>query len=422
MGKLHTIYSLVFLIVFFFPSKIFSQDDKAWLNDSSVNSHVIIAFDAALPHAYRFVPNHDPQFNRQIRYALLNLGLHSGDYYSFVNFVMGSLNPDLNSFARTSTMSGHDIAWYAFSSYDEIFSHGLWNFCSLGLSRVQGKPFSILTGAKPYSLKALYKKNKSYYSNKTYLLMVTDDQYNGNNDINTEYDQLGSYMQGKKRTFLDFCRQTSSLYRFEYKKEFIINSFYIAPYKVIVFEVIPQSSFSLNSVVDYPATFGLRRTKAGYRLNFNYKCMDKDYTIQKLQISYKKRDGEVISKDFYNNIGEVDIIMNDIPSDSVKVRIRSWLKFNDGFYGGVVESPIDDNFERLSYKTVLPLGNNEKILGLIPLFDFFWWFYPNDLTKAVMVWDVIILIVISVLVFAIRIFDKWTKYEPGNNNIKITKI
>lgn len=406
------------------PSMLWCQERKPWLNDSLTNSHVIIAFDAALPSAYNTIPNHSPAFNRQIRRALEYVGIHQGDYYSFVNFVLGDASLDLNAFAQTSIMGGTDMAWQTFTDYEELFSHGSWNFIFLGRSRVQGRPFSILTGAKPYSLRALHGKNDTRYSNKTYLLMVTDDQYNGNNDINTEFRQLGPEMSRHQPAFLEFCRQVSSKYQFNFKKEFIIDAYLSAPYKVIVFEVTPMSSFSLNSVVDYPAMLGLKRTRAGYKLHFAYKCLDKAYKMQKLQISYIKRNGDLFSENYYGSSGTVDVIMRDIPADSVDVTLKGWLQYDDGVYGGVVESPLDENFERLSYTTTLPLGKEEKVLGIIPLPDILWWFFPNDLSKAVLIWDVIValIIIITIIVFAIKAFDRWTKYEPKNDQIRITKI
>lgn len=104
--------------------------------------------------------------------------------------------------------------------------------------------------------------------------------------------------------------------------------------------------------------------------------------------------------------------------------MKAWLKYNDGVYGGVVESPLDENFKRLSYSTTLPLGNEDKIFGIIPLPSVLWWFFPDDLSKAVIVWDVIIVLlaVICIILLAIKAFDSWTKYEPTDEQIRLKKI
>lgn len=107
------------------------------------------------------------------------------------------------------------------------------------------------------------------------------------------------------------------------------------------------------------------------------------------------------------------------------MKIRAWVRYNDGIYNGTVMNPYDPQY--IGAMTILQtvrLNEDAKILGVMPLSDFFWWWYPNDIFAAVMVWDLIILVIFIFVVGLIlyRCFVAINHYRPSNDVLKITKI
>lgn len=416
----------VLCIIILYVVPVYSQTNE------QINRHVIIAFDNALPSVYRHTLINDDKVSSVLNKALVNgvnneSILQDGDCYSIVNFVIGDRNNSIDSFVRPSLGADGELVWRDYISIDKVLrGHGRWddNVFFQGIKRVNGEPFSLLTGAKAYCLKSLYGKKQSKYANKTYLLMVTDDQYNGNNDINTEFNKMRNpYLN--KEVFQGNCHLVSQYFNFEFVKDYIIDESLTAPYKVFVYEVVPSSSFALGTVVEYPASLGLERVRGGYRLNFNFRSINTHYIIEKFMVSVNNIDGTETKCEYYKD-GEVNLILksSELPSDSVDVTLRGWLFQNDSVYNGVVMNPYDVRFSRLKVCQRLSLNDNEKIFGILPLYDCIWWWFQNDLKSAVIVWDVILLLLFVILIcfIAYKVFNKITAYKPSNDKIKIQQI
>lgn len=397
------------------------------------NHHVAICFDQCLPEGYKNLLRNNFGISEFLKKIITNKNLlHEGDYYSILTYKEGSLDCTMKNYAQPAQRDGKQLLWQQYSNINEMLA-GNWQDVACGHSEVKGEPFSLQTAAKPYCLGRLCRKDM--HANRTFLLMVTDDAYNGNGDLNTEFNKMGdidvsladrTLFEKLKANYLSYCRKVACFYRFDYMGEYLIDTRYKDHYKILLFEVVPTSSFSLASVVEYPANLGLKRVRGGYQLDFNYRSIDATYSINRFLVTTKDNEGNI--KTIYDEKGDghVDVCLNtdELPSDSLEVSISGWLLQNDGVYNGVEMSPDDDNFSRQSTSYKLALQPSNRILGIFPLYDSMWWWYPDDLNAAVNIWNIIfVLMFVLIIYMLIRIFIKYNAvYEPANKDITLEKI
>ena len=380
--------------------------------DSTLRKHVIITLD--------HYPFNCPLFDAsvmvpQIESILLSLNLTDSDYVSVVNYGLGTQD---ESFKNYSVVAVNRQPYVDFrrdlsKRWDSITIHSN-----------AGAPFSLITGSNYYSFHAFYENHEGRYSNRVFLLNVTDHYYNGADDYMKEFK---SYKDSQGRlSSEEFNATISSVkqqYNFDRKKEILLP----APnYKVILYEVSPHSSPSLNTVIDYPANLGLQRVRGGYKLVFSYHSLSSEYQVRKLEVCPMGNDGFVGTEVCTGREGDVEMFINssDVSGDSVKVVLKGWLERTDSIYSGLILNPYDERNKLLNVSLTIPLNDTPKILGFIPLFDIIWWWYPNDALWAVFIWDLILVVVLILLLF--YLFYKWYNriitYKPSNQDIIITKI
>lgn len=412
------------------------------LNETYPNSHhVIFCFDQRVGGFNKYL-NQD----LKVKHWLITMVckndslLKDGDFYSILTYEEGNLDCTLKNFAQPAVRNSKELIWQTYRGAEDMFS-GDWSKLANGHAAVNGQPYSLQTAAKSYCLTRTL--NNEHYANRTFLIMITDDAYNGNDDFNKEFYSMinvsGEHMFDRERfnsleaKFISNCRKVASYYRFDYIPEFehIFDTNWtdegVLEYKVMAFEVSPSSTFSLASVVDYPANLGLTRVKGGYLLDFSYHSTDSIYHINKFNVAIKNRQGNIKEKfsgDERKNHVCVKLHSSELNGDFVEVIVAGWLRQMDGVYNGLEMNPLSSNYNRLTARLNISLETETKILGIVPLYDFMWWWYPNDLTTAVHVWDIIIIVIsiILICIIAYQIFNRITRYTPDNKKIKINRI
>lgn len=345
------------------------------------------------------------------------------DYVSVVNYSLGINDSTFNKYTTcTVNWSPSKVFFVTMANY--------WPEVAYLQHSNKGAPCSMITGSKYYSFRALYDKNEGKGANRTYLLQVTDGVFNGDNDYQTEFQRGYKGING----ILDYAEFRETIisitenYHFKLLKEYPIKG----EYKAILFEVTPNQT-TLNSVLNYPAYLGIHRVRGGYRIEFDYNNVTVDsqnphsgYKLHRLEISPKK-NGEVIKTEAFTKDAchvSIDIDGDDVSGDTLQVEMRAWLEPKDDIYSGLIMNPYDENFKNLNVNLSLPLDNDPKIFGVIPLYDFMWWWYPNDILYAVYIWDIIIVFIVLVLVVytSYRIYNSITRYNPKNEDIEINCI
>ena len=397
-----------------------------------LRKHVIIAIDQypgakgdairkALPDASIMVP--------QIIKVLDSL-ISDSDYVSIVNYSIGIRDCSWDDFT-TNTWSWERYEVFRLSLYN------MWGRISENHQNV-GDPFSLLQGGKYYSFHSLLNKNRENYSNKIFLLDVSDEYFNGGDNYRKEFQDFYA-LSGKRFEYDDFKNtliKINQYYHFEYQKEILIkkNGYEVKnsdgyKYKFLLYEVTPNQT-TLNSVLNYPAYLGIHRVRGGYRIEFDYNNVTVDslkshssYKLHRLEISPMKNGEPIKTAAFTEDAGHVtmDIDGSDVSGDLLKVEMRGWLEPKDEIYSGLIMNPYDEDFKNLNVNLSLPLNNDPKIFGVIPLYDFMWWWYPNDILRAVYIWDIVlVLILILVMIYIQRTLSKkMGLYIPTNSVISM---
>lgn len=356
------------------------------------------------------------------------IGMTKSDYVSIVIFSIGTNDSSLDKYATCGVINGRKLLWNKYTSPKDLFGDGNKSWSAILNSHVnEGSPFSMLTGAQMYSLKAC--ANGKHLANKTYLLMVTDNQYNGNGDVDAEFVhfmQQGASNKLKREDFRNTCISIAKDYNFIFTGEELIKEHIMYPYKVTLFEVRPSSSFSLNSVVNYPANLGLQRIRGGYKISFEYQLTSNDYDLSRfdVEIQHANDDQKETTTCYKGNTIEVKVNTSDINNDSIEVTLKGWLHKKDCSYNCAMLNPNDSVFSNLSITQKLPLKDEYKIFGMFPLYDLFWWWYPNDLHAAVVIWEIILSPILLLLILGLGYYVllRITKYVPEDTNIKITHL
>ena len=393
--------------------------------DSELRQHVIIAIDQ--------YPTQDSGTNRleetpgstviPLIHKCLDSLLTANDYVSIVHFGIGTQDSSFDQYATCIS------PWEKFSTFCQRLNSGNWLQMAQNKGRNRGECFSMMTGAKLYSLLSLFGKNEGKQNNKTYLLMITDNQYNGGGDIDAEYvhfEGLDHYKNPNlsRTEFFKTCLAVSEKYNFNWLGRTIIRPHSRYPYQLVLFEVIPSSSFSLNSVIDYPANLGLQRVRGAYQIHFNYRNISEKYHVRKLEVLIKKTDGSYVNFEKTEDTGTIDVKfpINESNGNMIEVKLRGWLEQKDSIYSGLVLNPYDENFRSLTVTVNLPLPDRKKILGFIPLYDWMWWLFPNDADSMVAIWTGVLIFLLCMLVTYIlrKIIIAKSTYTPDDHSINIS--
>lgn len=282
-----------------------------------------------------------------------------------------------------------------------------------------GTFYSITSFAKPYSLMALKGKHNT---NRTFMVIITDGKYNGNDDYYGE----ASYVKNKftEKGENQFKREIKSV-QTNYFCQFIgqksINGGYIQLY-----EFIPlQQYFALESVLSFPHDIVAERKKGGYQVKFPIAAIkNDDYKIERLLVTVTNEENKKVVIYKAEVIPNEELIIN-IPNDKVsgaKIEVKAWVKLCDGIYDNTILHPEGSKLqgtEGLSRMFNIKLEDNAKILGVIPLPDFLFYisFWTSSQTTAANSWAwILILIAIAVVVYIIY---KSNIYKPDTKEIKI---
>lgn len=287
--------------------------------------------------------------------------------------------------------------------------------------------FSLLTGSKPYTLLSQRQSEGGKTASETYMVLVTDDNYNGCDDINKEFSQMGAPFLDAKE-FLDQCREVARNYNFYYEPKISndnIASGQEKTLKVMVFSVVPASGMALSSVVDFPANFGLHRVPGGYLMEFDLDVVDKYYDVVRFDLSIIDKKGEKhtatsMMSDTINGRRSISLSVpfSAISSSKLEVEAQGWLVQKDTVYGAAMLNPNSKDFSRLSVKTTLPLTDNVKAFGFVPIP---FWFGDNG-DRQISIWNTIYGVTLILLLFwcVRKMIKKMSVYHPKNSAISIT--
>ncbi len=396
-------------------------------DSDKVRNHVIIAVDNVVP-LYEDVLCNKSYMLSQMDKILRQDGdklLSDGDYVSVVTFGLGAQNYNFDRFVLPATLKGEPLVWRDFTSWGEIFPNWSGQVLNKAEGRMIGAPYSMLSGAKPFIMSTVKSPDADKAAERTYMLMITDDHYNGNDNYRKEFADYR--ITGGCAPVEPFERQVNQYHSFFKEREVArtaISTSRALPYYLILLEIVPANIPSLNGIVDIPASLNIHRVPGGYGIGFKAKSVDDFYKFRNLKVTVNAPSGESLVGES-DSEGNVDMVIpyGAVDPSDIRVDIDGEVLQKDGMYDGMLMSPGNANTPRMHTSRSISVQEDGKIFGA-PMPDVMWWWARDDVKMAAFVWEVIIvLLVILLTIAAVGYYNKKsTVYTLGNDEIGIRAI
>ena len=398
-------------------------------------NHYIIAFDRSVEG--RRVYYESSEILKIIDRTLSeNKFNYNQDYISILGYTMEYGNPSIERYVRAYSNNGTPIIWHKLKGNNifELFPN--WPTGQPTLDYYNSPYGSMQSLAKPYSvIETRNQKSSETLANRTFLYVITDEVVNGTDDnyrqewINAStcygasYSIFNNISDGVFGTLQTFNEEFKFLQIQLNRDNSIVDKIPISAdgvYKIVPYEVVSVDRPSVYAITDMPSPLPLQRVKGGFLLKIDTHSLLEKYIIK--DISILTSDGQLLGS---SDSGKLELF---IPSEKVNVgdviSLSLTVILKDGLYDGVIISPANTRYhDGMVVNQVVKIQNEAKILGILPLSDSFWWWFPNDIFSAVMIWDLLILLILIFIVGYIfyRCFVRINTYSPANDKIKINK-
>lgn len=374
---------------------------------------------------------------KDVDYQVYRPIFRTSDYLSVLGFAIDASQHDMSMYA-TPLKLGDDPIRY--ETPDELQLSVLlarkWSRLALQKINPGNAPFSLVSVAKPYALLAL--KDSLLDVNRTFLVLITDHHYNGNDF----YDEIVSLIQRqqelKVNSNIDVNRVFQKCYAVE--QEYYIrhiktdtiwaNKRYAPQGYVEVYEYLPlQRYFSLGAVITYPTKLVAKRCRGGvyeielpltWRNNPHFALKRLDvFGITENTPSFQTPD-KALRLDSLSHV-----FFRFSREEKVRgIRMRAWVKLIDGVYNATVLTPslsAPTFFGRNGLNVDIPIEyeDDATVYG-IPLSDLFW--IPGVESQYLMakIWEIIL--PAGLLIYLIYYMATHRTYRPKVKDFTLKRI
>lgn len=416
---------------------------KAQTDDNTMRHHVIVAVDMAGCNNWNRkdtiakmvikkldFTDYDQSRGRQL--------FIDGDYISFLGFRTDTSQRDMTTYQLALNRPNQVPAVYLNQPRDKTKRLISREWSSMVQTRISdnNQNYSLVSVAKAYALNALC--TDSIRVNRTFLIMVTDHYYNGNDFyeeivyfLRSLKDQSGNL--NRDRIF-ELCYNVEQEYyiRFIKANTIQIEQF---PYRgyVELYEYVPlQRTLSLNSVLRCPPKIkAYRRWGGKYEVKLPIlETGDTHYRLERLDVfpfitghnkRYTSPEGCIsIDRSYVGDSISVEINRSDRPDS---LCLRAWINLRDSVYNATVLSPsalATDYMGREGLNLLIPIEYEQDacILGIIPLFDFLWVPFVSQTCMA-WIWSVVLIGILLYLLWLLIKKSITQKVKIEDINIKM---
>ena len=347
--------------------------------------------------------------------------LRKGDLLSVVQYAASVSDPSFKRYVVPArTQSGKTYTYHPIENRNEVHRILYPNWSDFATSNVPGRFYSLSSVAKPYALAALPFAGE--YTNRTFIVLVTDHQYNGNDfyqELTEWAREAGSWMD--KKAIMQKCFDVENDFFLAYMDSKVHGRVYVD-----IYECRPlQASLALSSVLYYPPKLKPVRKKGdSCELVFESVPQPGDhFKVKRLDIFPEFSDG---SRGIGITWKDRDSVHVTFPYPARKrvtsLRVRAWVLLNDGLYGSVILSPSPDApvfLGRNGLNVSIPVDapDEAKVFGF-RLPDALWWFYPDDPFKCAFLMEIILVVLLVAAILAGLASLKTYRPKKGQVHLK----
>lgn len=403
------------------------------------SNHVIIAFDEAGTR-WRLS---DDRVRESIGYYLYdnsgNALLKENDYYSVVGFKADCSGEKWNDFVYVKKINKKPLSFVKSDDslkklfcVDTLYSDKQWYWYEL--SSYQGTvtdSYSLNSIAKPYILATLGKAEVKSLVNNTYIILITDHRYNGNDFYNELRYFIDTAQENGKRldihNVLDVCYKVEEEFCIKYVDAIEWNN---SSRFVELFEVKPnQDNLTLPAVISYSPSINAKRVRGGkYSFDLDLEYVNTHFEVKKLSADLCDTGIEYLKIGMPLNHRIIDSLSfnNDYSRyhrtfefsrqyESPAIYLSAELILKDGLYDSALLT--HGQIEGLKQKIeIIKEDDAHFLFGLLRLPDFLW--IPGlDQYSAAIVLDFILLGLVIAVFFAYLKIS--ATYKPKPEDIQI---
>lgn len=287
------------------------------------------------------------------------------------------------------------------------------------------EPYSLLSISKPYILKALSCDNTTNYVDRTIIIYITDNIYNGN-----DYYLEARYFLNNKIYSNDFykslnklmtpCADVAEEYSIKFLGGRIVDVNHHRAY-VDIFELVHNhQSINLSTVLSHRPIIEAKRQFGGnYTFDFDIKAYNNHFDVLSIEAyGYSGKsddDVEGVHQQIYKHNEELTFGQSDVISGEFHrsapfkfLHVKSLIHINENAYGAT-------RFN-LEHDVEIVLEPDATIVfGKIRLPDYIWLPWCDSQYEVAMGIN-IILVILAIIAFVIYILCR-RSYTPTNDDI-----
>jgi hypothetical protein len=404
------------------------------------NRHVVILIDAAPAQSYQYLLQDNSKLPGIIDKFLKEKNLYNdGDYLSVLSYSLGAGNLDghnLERFITTPKNRGELLAWKRPKSNNPLRNlSGNWASISYGqhLKKLRDPIGSLNSLRLYYALHAVSCSDENLAANSLYIITISDEIHQGNDDIAGELRKLLQIspldldiQKNIQEESLSFSNSVKKNFTFlTDPSKLIIDKSNIYPFQLVVTEIKPSRDPSIQNMLHLPAMPDLKRVRGGYRLDIKVPQIDSTYKLEKMELTISASNEDNKLYETTDDYISVTLPTQTVLSDSVCATLRAWVRFNDGVYNALVLNPYDKANLGLSMSQQLVTRDEPKILGFLRVSDALWFsFLPDTYENVIIAYSTIVwlLIVAAIVALAMYLIKKVSTYVPTIESIRISPV
>jgi hypothetical protein len=300
----------------------------------------------------------------------------AGDFLSVVSFGLDARARDFGRFIQVEA-DGVEYGMVRRANAPADVFDELWRRIAgdgFGAGRFFSTGLSAISLALPLALEHEGRTGaaRAEPAHRTFMVLVTDEQYNGPGILSQELKELESTpVRGDLAGVRARVERVYAQYDFRAGPETGTGGIHVK-----VFEVLPNRVFDAGSLWRFNNEgFGFRRAHGGFQSAYRLERLDAPpMRPEKVEAQLLDDGGRVLQRREFGAGDPEPVVRFALPrsarADSLRVRLRFWVRQADSVYGmRLLDPDVSEGRERLAATIPVILEPPARILGFVPLPD-----------------------------------------------------